>query len=205
MGKVIQLQPRLNQVADNLITSEPWEFRTSHWETAYFIRMSKLHSGKLEYEFECDSGKGHKDVRHLKSHLILKGSMAYTILAMFSYRENEEKMLEVYYLTGLMDCMINQVNPILRTHIFRSMYKKVFAMKDTLDIHWYGPLDQVLLPIDSWFYNASEYRSSLNRARTMKELYHAIRKGTTEMFDIISREYVFYCSGKERGQNHFHR
>lgn len=195
MGKIIQLQPRLKQVADNLITSEPWEFRTSHWETAHFIQMSKFHSGKLECDLECDFGKAHKNVPHLPSHLLLKGSMAYTIRAMFSYRENEEKMREVYYLTGLMDCMINQVNPILRTHILRSMYKKVLAIKEGLNIHWYGPLDQILLPIDSRFYNESEYSSSLNRAGTMKELYHAIRKGTAEMFDIISLEYVFYCSG----------
>jgi hypothetical protein len=27
----------------------------------------------------------------------------------------------------------------------------------------------------------------------MKELYEAIRRGTDEMFDILSLEYVFYC------------
>lgn len=195
MGKVIELQPILNQVAGNLITSKPWEFRTPHWETAHFIQMSKSHSGKLECDFKCDFRKGHKNVRQLPPHLLLKGSMSYTIRAMFLYRENEEKMREVYYLTGLMDCMINQVNPILRTHILRSMYKKALAMKEDLNIHWYGPFDHILLPIDSRFYSASEYRSSLNRAPTMKELYHAIYKGTAEMFDIISLEYVFYCSG----------
>ena len=72
------------------------------------------------------------------------------------------------------------------------MYKKIFEMREELNIHWYGPLAQILLPIDSQFYNEFEYRASLNGARTLKELYHAIRIGTEEMFDILSLEYVFY-------------
>jgi hypothetical protein len=112
---------------------------------------------------------------------------------MYAYRENEEKMREVYYLMGLADCMINQVNPILRTDLLRDMYKKVFEMREQLKVHWYGPLAQILLPIDSQFYNEFEYKASLTGARTLKELYQKIRIGTDEMFDILSLEYVFYC------------
>lgn len=102
-------------------------------------------------------------------------------------------MRGVYYLTGLMDCMINQVSPILRTDILRAMYKKVFEMREEFSVNWYGPLDQILIPIEPQFFNDSEYRSSLNKAKTMKELYLAIRKGTDEMFDILSHEYLFFC------------
>ena len=107
--------------------------------------------------------------------------------------EFETKMREIYYLTGLMDCMINQVNPVLRTDLLRNMYKKVFLMKEKLNVHWRGPLDQVLLPIESDYYDEFEYRSSLSRASTLKELYIAINRGTNEMFDVILFEYVFYC------------
>jgi len=89
--------------------------------------------------------------------------------------------------------MINQVNPILRTDLLRAMYKKVFAMKEALNIHWHGTLDHVFLPIDSQFYDDLAYRSSIRRAGSMKELYRAIKRGTDEMFDILSLEYVFYC------------
>ncbi|MBW2204675.1 MAG: hypothetical protein JRF52_11445, partial [Deltaproteobacteria bacterium] len=94
---------------------------------------------------------------------------------------------------GLTDCMINQVNPILRTDLLRAMYKKVFAMKEALNIHWHGTLDQVLFPIDYQFYDELAYRSSIREAGTLKELYQAIKRGTDEMFDILSLEYVFYC------------
>ena len=98
-----------------------------------------------------------------------------------------------YSLIGLTDCMINQVNPILRTDLLRAMYKKVFAMKEALNIHWHGTLDQVLFPIDYQFYDDLAYRSSIRNAGSMKELYRAIKRGTDEMFDILSLEYVFYC------------
>ena len=91
--------------------------------------------------------------------------------------------------------MINQVNPVLRTDVLRGMYNRIFELKQELNTHWYGPLDQVLLPIDSHLYNEAEYRARLQQAGSMKELYAAIREGTGEMFDILSLEYVFYCPG----------
>ncbi len=101
-------------------------------------------------------------------------------------------MRDVYLLAGLIDCMINQVNPVLRTVLLRDMYKKVFRMKKDLGITWYGPLDHVLLPIDTGLYDVCKYRDALAGALNMKALYEKIREGTTEMFDILSTNYVFY-------------
>ncbi len=185
MGDVIELKRESEGLPDNLITRRPWEFRKAYWRTVHFLQILKSRSAKLE---SC----GEK-ANNLPPHFSLKGAMADTIRAMYAHRESEERMREVYYLAGLMDCMINQVSPILRTDILRSMYKKVFEMREEYGVNWYGPLDQALLPIDSWFYNDSEYRSTLRNAGTMKGLYLAIRKGTDKMFDILSLEYVFYC------------
>jgi len=192
MGKIIDLKDRIQKPPDNLIVSKPWEFRKAHWETAHFIQMLKSQADKLEKHREETSRKGGSGIHHLPSHFVLKGGMAATMRAMYTCRDDEERMREVYYLIGLMDCMINQVNPILRTDLLRAMYKKVFLMKERLNIHWYGPIDQVLLPIDSRFFQESEYRACLKNASTMQELYQTIRKGTEGMFDVLSFEYVFY-------------
>ena len=183
MAEIINLKDKFKRPAENLICSRPWEFRKADWETVHFIQMLRSESGRLEQHRE----------ENLPPHFSLKGGMAYTVRAIYVNRANEERMREVYYLTGLMDCMINQVNPVLRTDLLRAMYKKVFAMKEALNIHWYGPLDQVLLPIDSRFHSELEYRDLLKNACTMKELYGAIGMGTDKMFDILSLEYVFYC------------
>ena len=195
MGKIIRLRDKTRELPDNLITKAPWEFRRAEWQTSHFIQISRHYSEKLQRQRTEICRQEDKGILTIPSHHILKGGLAYTIRAVFACRENEEKMREVYYFIGLMDCMINQVNPILRTDLVRALYKKVFAMKETFNIHWYGPLDQVLLPIDSRYYNSVEYRSSLKTAQTMKDLYLAIRKGTDKMFDILSLKYVFYCPG----------
>lgn len=193
MGTIIDIGSRSQGLPDNLISSKPWEFRKADWATGHFIQMLRSQSTRLENRRKEIQGKGEKGIGDLPSHFSLKGGMAFTIRALFIYRENEKKMREVYYLAGLVDCMINQVNPVLRTDLLRDLYRKVFLMKEKLKVHWYGPLDQVLLPIDFQFHNESEYRSSLRNALSMKELYHTIQEGTEEMFDILSFEYVFYC------------
>jgi len=126
-------------------------------------------------------------------HFTLNHGLACTIEAMYANRRDEARMRQTYYLIGLTDCMINQVNPVLRTDVLRDMYKKIFAMKADLNIHWHGSLDQVLLPIDVRFYNEAAYRSTIRRAATLKALYRTIREGTDAMFDILSDEYVFFC------------
>jgi hypothetical protein len=185
MGKVIDLQHRLQKLPGNVISLKPWEFRRAGWKTSCFVQMLRSLAEKLEHNQE--------GFATIPSHFSLKGGMAYTIQAMYANRQEEEKMRETYYLIGLADCMINQVNPVLRTDLLRAMYKKVFAMKADLNIHWHGSLDQILLPIDSQFYDDVAYRASIRSAGTLKELYRAIRRGTDEMFDILSFEYIFFC------------
>ncbi len=193
MGKIFHLDPKLEEPPDNVITLKPLEFRKADWDTTHFIQMVRSNSAKLERHRLEICKQGEKGVWQLPPLYSLMEGMAHTVRALYAYRENEEKMREVYYLMGLVDCMINQVNPILRTDLIRSMYKEVFKMREALKIHWYGPITQILLPIDSLFYNEFEYKASLTGADTMKDLYLAIREGTDEMFDILSLEYVFYC------------
>jgi hypothetical protein len=203
MGKVIPLESKNQRTKGNLISLSPWEFRKANWEGYHFIQMLKSQSAKLERRHQEVFRRSSADLRPLPSHFSLKGGMTYTIRAMYAHRENESEMRDIYYLTGLMDCMINQISPILRTDLLRAMYKKVLEMKEALNVHWYGPLDQVLFPIESQFYDEAHYRHSLNCSHSMKTLYHAIRNGTDEMFDILSLKYVFYCPGL--GDDHGHR
>jgi len=199
MGELIRLDDRLNKPPDNLICRKPWEFRKADWRTSHFVQMLKSQSAKLESHREEAYRKGSMTVSQIPAHFVLKGDLAYTIRAMYAYRENELKMREVYYLMGLMDCMINQVNPVLRTDLLRVLYNTVFEMKERLHVHWHGPLNQILLPMDPRFHQESQYRASLRKALSLKELFGAIWQGTAKMFDILSAQYVFYCPGAGSG------
>jgi hypothetical protein len=196
MGEIIKLKEKDGEPPDNLIALEPWEFRKADWGSKHFIQMLKSNSTKLEAHRKEIHKRGDKGVWHLPSHFTLRGGMAYTIRAIYMNRNNEGRMRDTYYLAGLIDCMINQVNPLLRTDLIRDMYKKVILLKNELNINWYGELDQVLFPLGEQYYSAVEYRQTLSSARSMKELYHLIREAIDEMFDILSLEYVFYSPGR---------
>lgn len=198
MGKVIHFKDK-GLPPDNLITAKPFEFRAADWESGHFIQMLRSQSDVLEKHRKEIHEKGEIGVQHLPPHYVLGGSMAYTIRSIFLYRSNEEKMREVYYLAGLMDCMINRVHPLLRTDNIGEMYKKIVTLKTLLSANWYGSLDQVLFPLDVQFYDDAEYRHRLSRATNMKELYHVIREQTDDLFDILSLEYVFYTPGRGAG------
>lgn len=184
MGEVIELRAGHVRGDHDPISRKPWEFRRALWQTPEFVQMLRSSADQMEA-----SGS---QSPILPPHFSLRGGTACTIRAMYANRGEEEKMRETYYVVGLTDCMINQVNPVLRTDILRAMYKKVFAMKEALNIHWSGTLDQVLLPIDHRLFDSLTYGTSIRRAGTMRELYRVIRRGTDEMFDILAREYVFY-------------
>lgn len=185
MGKVIHIEDRFQRLpTGDLITSGPWQFRKGCWRTPFFTQMLRPLAEKIE---PCG------DAAAIPPHFSLNRGLASTIQAMYANRMDEDRMRETYYLVGLTDCMINQVNPVLRTDILRSMYKKVFAMKADFNIHWHGSMDQVLLPIDTRFYDEAVYRAAIRQATTLKDLYRTIRKGTDEMFDILAHEYVFFC------------
>ena len=196
MGKIIKLQGKSEAPPANLITSKPWEFRRADWESNFFVQTLKSQSAKLENHRKEIHEKGDRGVWHLPPHFVLREGMASTIQGIYRHRENDAKMREVYYLAGLVDCMINQINPVLRTDLIRDLYKRIMALRGSLRVNWYGQMDQVLFPVDEQFFSHLEYKKSLSGAGSLKDLYGIIREGTDEMFDILSLEYVFYAPGR---------
>jgi hypothetical protein len=196
VAKIIEFKEKPPAPPDNLLTSKPWEFRCADWGSQHFVQMLRSQSARLEEHRREVYEQGAQGIWHLPPHFVLKGGMAYTIQAVYIHRLSERKMREVYYLAGLIDCMINRTNALLRTDLIRDMYRKVMTLKNVLNMNWYGSLDQVFLPLDTAYFDDSEYKEALGKATTMKELYRTIRDGTDNMFDILSFEYVFYTPGR---------
>jgi len=187
MGKIIHFRKTPEKTQNCLITLSPWEFRKAEWPGKYFTQV-------LKKEFRIFREKGDV-VNTPPPGYLLRDSLSNTIHSIYCYRDNLKDMKEVYYLTGLIDCMINQTNPLLRTDLIKEMYKKIKTFKEILGINWYGRMDNVLLPIDKNLFNLDEYRAGLSSAETMKDLYSLIRRGTEEMFSILTSEYVFFVPG----------
>ncbi len=200
MARIIDLEERRSRPPDNLITARPFEFRRAGWDNSDFVMMRRSQSEELERRRGENLRDGRPGVPSLPPHFVLRGSTAYTARGLYLHKENEESMRDVYYLAGLVDCMINQVSPLLRTDAIRDLYRKVSTLKQTLNVNWYGPIEQVLFPIDGPYYNFEAYRHTLAAAETLQALYGAVRDGVEDMFAILGTEYVFYTPGM--GESH---
>ncbi|HDR16229.1 MAG TPA: hypothetical protein ENN79_12250 [Desulfobacteraceae bacterium] len=193
MARIIELPVRRPQTKAGIIASRPLEFRKACKPSIHFIQIPRGRESEFEAHFRDSSG-GVLQTGIPWGWELSRGQDR-TICSLFLHRESENTMRRVYYLAGLVDCMINQVNPLLRTDLLRSLYKEAFELKRSLDVDWSGRLDEVLLPIEPLYYNRHEYQKALIDAETMKQLYRAIRDGTSKMFDVLSEQYVFYCPG----------
>lgn len=187
MGKVINFRKSPVKTTEGVITLSPWEFRKAEWYGKHFTQVLKK-----EYQKFREEKRGRGSGPHGYS---LKDSLADTIHSLYRYKDNPKDMKEVYYLTGLTDCLINQPNPLLRTDLIREMYSKIKTFKEILGVNWYGKMDKVLLPVDEDLFDLEKYRKGLLSAGSMKDLYSLIRLGTEEMFDILASEYVFFVPG----------
>jgi len=58
------------------------------------------------------------------------------------------------------------------------MYRKSLLLKEALNIHWHGTLDQVLLPIDYQFYDDLAYRSSIKEGPDHERALPCHKKGS---------------------------
>jgi hypothetical protein len=193
MARIIRLPTRHPERKANIIASRPMEFRKACKPSKYFIQMPRNRAVEFESHYRNSSGSVPRSF--VPWGWELKWGQDRTICSLFKYRENEKTMRQVYYLAGLVDCMINHVNPLLRTDLLRSLYKEAFELKRALDVDWSGRLNEVLLPIETFYYKLDEYKEALVSAETMKELYRTIREESSNMFDVLAERYVFYCPG----------
>jgi hypothetical protein len=196
MAKIINFMERLGKESTNLITAKPLEFRHASWRNPHFIQMLKIQSIQLERQRRAIGQDEDLQSTDLVGYVLLKKGLAHAIQGLYLSRHNEETMRKIYYLAGLMDCMINQVNALLRTDLIFDIYQKITTLKNSLNVHWYGEMDQVLFPLDQSFFDFHQYREGLKNTKTMKDLYTQIQKGTDTMFDILSSEYTFYTPGR---------
>jgi hypothetical protein len=190
MARIIKFEKKSKKAAVNSPESGPWEFMRIDRNGKFFIQVPKR-----DWEKQEDNNG---NLEKLPNHIILKGGMSCTIHGVYIYRTDPQKMREVYYLAGLIDCMINRSNPVLRTDLLRDVFKRAKNLKKELEVNWYGHMDQVLLPIEKQYFDSQSYESALSSARTLKELYETIQDGTRRMFDILSAEYLFLLPSEGR-------
>ncbi|MBF0496321.1 MAG: hypothetical protein HQK58_07065 [Deltaproteobacteria bacterium] len=131
-------------------------------------------------------------ISFVPTHFPLSIGESQTLLGLYQVRDREEDLDQVYYLAGLMECLLNYHQPVLRTDLIRKFYDEINILKSRLGVHWRGNSDHFLLPLASMHYDASVFIVEVERATTMKELLAVIKDGTAEQLTLLKNEYVFY-------------
>ena len=190
MADIIDLSSRL-KLANNLITSSPIEFRRGEWLSGSAISCSKEESEKLE-ALRRKQATDRPPVMLVPNHFRLDGGFHYTILWLFKFREDEQRMRRVYRLAGLMECATKAPSPVLRTDLVRRFFKIISEEREKLNVSWKGNVRHFLLPLERRHYDQVVFIDSIRKALSLKDLLEEIEKETNAQFDILANNYVVY-------------
>ena len=191
MGKIIPFF-KDDPTRSNIITANPLQMRWADWEGGNSILVLKEDAVKFELHRRAVLNGEHSHISYVPNHISIKNGMESTLNALLRYKEQPDKMQEIYFLAGLMECLINVPQPVLRTALIRSYYQKVFDLKNKLNVRWHSRATSFLFPMRTTHYSHTDFHKKLSEADTLQKLLGEIRQGVEEQFFILGKEYVFY-------------
>ena len=191
MADIIQFRPE-TEPTDNLIIRKPLEMRWGDWQGGLPMQLLKEESHRFEKYREEAHKKGHLHPAKAPNHFPLHHGTDTTLWALYRWRHDADRMRDVYYLAGLMECMTLVPHSILRTVMVRTFYKTLQELKEKLQVKWHGQVHHFLLPMATHHRSENDFSRHLQCAKTLQELFQAIREETEEQFLILGSEYVFY-------------
>lgn len=178
---------------DNLIASEPMEFRRGEWSGGFAILCTRRESERFEAHLdEAFSKVGHRHVRKVPNHIQMSEGYHFTTLGLFRHRHSETHMKRLYRLAGLMECVTNASSPILRTDLLRRIYQVILDERQALSAVWRGNVSHFLLPLYSEHYNRDVFFHRLREASSLHELFEVVDEETSDQFLLLTRHYVLY-------------
>ena len=101
--------------------------------------------------------KQHSHIAYVPNHITLKDGVEFTLRGLLRHRENPERMREVYYLAGLMECLMKVEQPVLRTALVRTYYQTVLDLKERLGVNWHGKSQYFLFPLFPMHYDLNSF------------------------------------------------
>jgi hypothetical protein len=195
MAELIDLTPKARTL-NNLISSQPLEWRRGDWLTGCTLMCTREESSRFEAKrLEAYQVLGHKHIAFVPNHFKLDSGYHYTVMGLFRHRDDEATMRRVYYLAGLMECVTNASSPILRTDLLRRVYKSILEERERLGVMWRGNAAHFLLPLHTEYYNANLFYHHIVSAESLKDLYQKLQSEIDTQFDILAQHYVFYLPG----------
>ncbi len=190
MGKVIQFKSETPP--SNVIIEKPLKFRWADWQGGHAILVINAEAEKFERHRQEVLGAEHAHISQVPNHIPLRNGLEFTLRGLLRYREDPPAMRQVYFLAGLMECLMKVPQPVLRTALVRTFYQKIIELKEKLGVQWHGNSQNFLFPLWPMHYDLNRFLLELRQAETLKELFTRIEEGVEEQFLLLGSEYVFY-------------
>ena len=74
----------------------------------------------------------------------------------------------------------------------RAFFRALQDLEEKLRLKWRGQVHHFLLPMATHHRSERDFSRRLQSAKTLQELFQAIRDDTEEQFLILGSEYTFY-------------
>jgi len=190
MAKVIPFTSG-EPVKSNLVCAKPLCFRCCDWGGVEPAQVSLPESNKYESRRKKALLQG-EPLSFAPPCLTLRGSLAYTAQALFSRRDDEKAMREVYFLAGLMELATGLAHDVLRTDMIHRLFGVIGEISADLGLQWPSWQEGFLLLLTDREYPRSHLADRLARAETLKELLETLRQETDVQFDLAAQGYVYY-------------
>jgi len=191
MGDIIHLGSS-QEGAENIILRKPLEMRWGDWHGGFPIQVYRPEARRFEAYRESVARSGHFHAAGVPSHFVLRDGLDTTFWALWRWKQEPDRMREVYYLAGLMECVTHVPHSVLRSVMIRPFYRHLMEVQEALDVRWRGRVHHFLFPMGTQHRGIHTFRQRIQEAESLRKLLEAIREETQEEFLILGSEYVFY-------------
>jgi hypothetical protein len=172
--------------------------RWGDWRTHNVLQLHVQPAAVFEdYRAEC-LAQGGDPSGQLPIGFTLDGGMHQTALGLLRYRQSEERLVEVTYLSALMEALVNTPCAILRTDLIRRVYQEVDALSAALNLRWSGRVGSFMLPLNEDARSPKSFARQVAPLDNLKDFFSVIKQIAQERYDSLKKSYVLYYPHKGR-------
>ncbi len=177
---------------DNQICVKPLRLRWGAWASPRIIQVHVQSAAQFEHQRMVRAAAGQLPDAQMPPHLVLDGPMHETALAVLRLRRDEGELLDLAYLCGLMEALINTPCAILRTDLLRRVYQEAEHYGRRLMVRWQGHAGRFLLPVLEDASDPGRFERQVAPLNNLQDFFAAVRSITAERHASLAKNYVIY-------------
>ncbi len=175
-----------------IISDSPLRLRWGDWRTPHAILVHVQSAAIYEDWREEAIAAGTDPSAQMPAHFVLDGGMHQTAHALLRHRGNESRLIDVTYLSALMETLVNTPCAILRTDLIRRVYQEVDELSEALNLRWRGRAGHFMLPLNQDALHPGDFERQVGPIADLKLLFTTLRRIAGQRLESLKKGYVIY-------------